>query len=502
MNDDVWDEVPVTSSKTLPPDPRLLETIGLNHRLESALADLVDNSIDASAERVLIRFIQRGARLASLVVVDDGEGMTEEGIDRAMTIGGQRDYARGSLGHFGIGLKAASLGQASALTVASRRDGVAVGRRWLVAKASDGFECDVVDPAFASASLDRQWGFVSPETGTIVRLDHVRDFPSSSAASVTERYLDQTMTAVRRHLGLVFHRLIEAGEVEIGLDVEDVDTGATGPLFIIEPINPFGYMRSGAGAYPRKLPVDLGSKSLSLEFHIWPGRSQLPEFKLPGHTPESHQGFYFYRNNRLLQAGGWNGLTNPDRKLQLARIAVDISDDFSDVFTMNPEKTRVQTTPEFARSVEKASTADGLTFVAYLETAIAAQKEASRRAKTRTPVVPPGKGFASKVRKTIADELPFVRGEDPVDIRWTDFYDESFFDVDREQRVLWLNKRYRWAVIGDRDSSLNDAPLVKALLFLLAENLFHPGHHGPRDKDNIELWNSILSAAAKAELDE
>lgn len=500
MTEELWDDVPVTSSKTLPPDARLMETIGRNHMLETALADLVDNSVDAFAKHVLVRFIQRGPKLTSLVVVDDGIGMTDAVIDKAMTVGGQGDYDDRALGHFGIGLKAAALGQAKALTVASRAGTVAVGRRWLVEKASHGFECDVVDHGFAAAMLDRDWGFVTPVSGTVVRLDDLRDFPTASGNAVTERYLDKTTREIRHHLGLVFHRLIEDSTVAIAVDVEDVDTGETGAPFIVEPVNPFGYMRSGVPGYPKELSVRLGSKRIALQCHIWPGRSQLPAYKLPGKTVETHQGFYFYRHNRLLQAGGWNTVAHADKSLQLARVAVDITDDLADVFTMNPEKTRVQTTPEFTRAVEAAATND-FTFAGYLEAAGNAQKEASKRNAARARVMPPGKGLAPKVKNAIGRELEFLTGKDPIDIRWVDFEDDSFFDVDLDEPAIWLNKRYRWAVIGERDSSLNDAPLVKALLFLLAEKLFHGEYLGSRDRDNLDLWNEILGAAARVELE-
>lgn len=499
-----WDEtVPVTSSRTLPPDPKLMETIGLNHAFETAVADLVDNSVDAKGDRVLVRFVRDADRLAALYVVDNGCGMDDETIDRAMTVGGQRSYEHGDLGHFGIGLKAASLGQADSLTVLSRGPAKgAVGRRWLIHRASSGFECDVVEAAFAAETLDRSWDFLTTDTGTVVRWDGVKAFPSSRNPAVTERYLEDTVVRIRQHLGLVFHRLLEDGRLTIAVDVEDVSMGETGPPFLVEPINPFGYLRTGRGGYPRMLTIDLEGKKLELACHIWPGRSQLPGFRLPGAaTPDVHQGFYFYRNERLLQVGGWNGVTHPERHLQLARVRVDIDDSLSDFFTMNPEKTRVQSRASFTQAIEAAYGDGEFTFPSYLADAMATFKESRKRTTARQRVLPPGKGFSPTLRKAIGRELDFLAGEEPIDVRWADFQDESFFDVDRDERVLWLNKKYRWAVIGDRDASLNDAPLVKALLYLLTEDLFRGAYLGAKDKDNIELWQEVLGAAARAEIE-
>lgn len=498
-----WEaEVPVTETRRLPPDPKLMETIGLNHAFETAVADLVDNSVDAGAQRVLIRFVRDADKLVALCVVDDGRGMDDETIDRAMTVGGRRAYEDADLGHFGVGLKAASLGQADSLSVLSRTVATgAVGRRWLIHKATNGFECDVIDPGFATQEIDRHWEFLTLATGTVVRWDGVKSFPSSKRSEVVERFLEDVVLRVRQHLGLVFHRILESGRLVIGVDVEDLSMGETGPPFLVEPIDPFGYIRTGRGGYPKALAAHIGDREFQLQCHIWPGRSQLPGFKLPGGTVESRQGFYFYRNARLLQAGGWNGVVHPERHLQLARVAVDIDDSMAAMFVMNPEKTRVEARASFTSAVEAGRGRSGFALSTYLQDATQTFKESRKRTSARPRVVPPGRGLTPKLRKAIAGELDFLPGEQPIDIRWADFSDYSFFEVDRDEHVVWLNKAYRWAVIGERDASLNDAPLVKALLYLLMEDLFRGAYLGAKDKDNIELWQAILTAAARSELE-
>src|ERR1700735_1171529 len=115
--------VPTDGSVELIPDPRALDALGRNHSLETALADLVDNSIDAAASKVLIRFVADRGRLVALYVVDKGIGISPEAIDTAMTIGGSRKYGTDDLGRFGLGLKAASFSQAGSVTVMSRSPG-------------------------------------------------------------------------------------------------------------------------------------------------------------------------------------------------------------------------------------------------------------------------------------------------------------------------------------------------------------------------------------------
>jgi hypothetical protein len=72
------------------------------------------------------------------------------------------------------------------------------------------------------------------------------------------------------------------------------------------------------------------------------------------------------------------------------------------------------------------------------------------------------------------------------------------FEIDRDSRTLRLNIKYRSAAPGERHS-VNDAPLLKALLYLLMEDVFKGDYLGARDKDNIDLWQEILTIAAASE---
>lgn len=491
-------EAPVTGTRVLPPDPRVMKAIGLNHSFESAVADIVDNSLDAGATRVLIRFVRDGDRLLGLCIVDDGRGMDEATIDRAMTVGGRRNYEAGNLGHFGMGLKAASLGQARVLTVVSRANGApAVGRRWMIESAAEGFECDILESSFSKAALDREWRFVEPRTGTLVRWTEVKCFPSRAHADSVDRYVDETLMHLRQHLGMVFHRVLVRGSVRMAVDVEDVGLGETGLLFDIEPLDPFGYFKSGRHDYPRELSAKSAEHSLLLRCHIWPGRSNLPNFRLPAARPDQFQGFFFYRNDRLLQPGGWNGVVHPERDLQLARVEVDMPSGLNGLFLMNAEKTRVEVTAAFAPLALEASDNRG-SFTDFLGDAKTTFRDSQKRRRERPKVVAPGKGFARRVRAAIADEYDFLPG-DSLAVRWEDLGDETFFDIDRDGMIIRLNKRYRAKVLGGANATPNDAPLVKALVYLLAEESFRGSFLSAKGKDKLAIWQAVLTAAAREE---
>jgi hypothetical protein len=496
-----WEnDVPITRTVHLPPAPRFFDAIGHNYEFETAVADLVDNSVDAGARTVLARFLTTSGVLTGFALVDDGRGIPADQIETAMTLGGNRDYGENSLGYFGIGMKASSFSQANTLMLLSQESaGNQAGMRWVADKARLGFECDVIETRYVRKTLARSWGPLSLTTGTVVLWKEMKTFPTTADPKIVEPFLQNITDRLVGHLGLVFHRIIARG-LRVLVDVEESTTGQTGPVVKVVPVDPVGYVRSGATGYPKALAATYHDRQLSLGCHIWPGRSHTVEFKLDGKSAaDAHQGFYFYRNDRLLQAGGWNQVFVPDREHQLARVIIDIDDSWACYLRMNPEKSSVATDAEFHDAIGKAQAESGKTFWEFLEDAQEIYKKSRQRSRQRPKTVPPGKGFDPVLRRALSDELDYLPDEDPFDIRWKPIPGDMFLEIDRENRVLWLNKRYRLTLTGDGRGSLNDAPVLKTLLYLLTQDIFKGSYLGPRDKDSIDLWQQVLTTAARLE---
>ncbi|MEV8393957.1 MULTISPECIES: ATP-binding protein [unclassified Streptomyces] len=505
MTTDWQFDVPTAGSKRLPPDARYMEALSSQgYAFEVAIADLVDNSIDAGAKDVVIHFLRDGDQLVSLLVVDDGKGMDESALDVAMTVGGRRDYATNALGMFGTGLKSASLSHASAVTVVSTTKRTrTVGRRWLMEHAMSNFQCDIVDPVYAQTLVDRydnkrpiEW------QGTVVRWDGVKNFPKHGGGGQTDRYLHRTINKLGLHLGLYLHRFLARDDFNITIAAEDVRTRTIYMNFGVEPLDPFGYPVSGHPEYPKAFTISVPSVGdITLDAHIWTPKSNLDEYKAVGSVMD-RQGFYFYRHDRLVQAGGWNNFRQPEQHLSLSRVAVDLPDRPGDVFRLTVKKAGVDASPEFTSALETAVDTEGSTFLDYLTSADTIYREARKRSgTTRKPVLPPGKGLDPAVRETIEDELPTIAHEEPIALRWQKLDNELFFDIDREDRTIVLNQHYRAAILGGRRGGLNDAPLLKSLMYILLHQVFEKEYSGSREKDNLVLWQSILVSAARSELD-
>lgn len=297
---------------------------GLGYSTAAALADVVDNSISAGASEVRIDFAWEG-QASRILVLDDGRGMGDTELESAMRLGDKSPLDErdpGDLGRFGMGLKTASFSQCRRLTVASVKDGAKACLRWdldaLAAKPDKGWLL------FEGASPGSEV-FLNPledrKSGTLVlweTLDRI-----VTKGYVADDFVD-LIDRVEAHLAMVFHRYIQGPKARLCL------------LLNGKPVGPWDPFMTGHVAKPWDSPVartmtDVGP--VEVECHVLPHRDRLTpaEFEIGG-GPEgwtAQQGFYVYRNERLLVAGGWLGLGqgrawNREEAHRLARIRLDI----------------------------------------------------------------------------------------------------------------------------------------------------------------------------------
>lgn len=153
--------------------------------------------------------------------------------------------------------------------------------------------------------------------------------------------------------------------------------------------------------------------------------------------------------------------------------------------------------PAFQDAVSRATGADGASFATFLADAEMTFVDSNRRKRERKPAIMPAKGFAPGLRRTIRTELPMLPGE-TLEMKWTSMPTGEFLDVDMHSKTLWLNSQYR-SLFAPAGGSMNDAPVLKALLYLLTHSVFEGRYLGAKDKDDIALWKSVLTAAADAE---
>jgi hypothetical protein len=413
-------------------------------------------------------------------------------------LGHQREYLATDLGHFGMGLKAASFGHSDILTVWSNKyDCAPAGRRIRRADFSKDFSCELLAPSAAADAASHRAELFGSGEGTSVVWTQIRNIYRGRNEAEARAWLANAEQAIRSHLGVVFHRLIEDRRLLIEALVDEWDQVAFGIGVPIAAINPFAYATSGHPGYPKQLVASAGGTDVQLECHIWPAKSDVTGFRIGGKRGEQFQGFYIYRNDRLLQAGGWSHTATSCRARQLARVVLDEASAIGTFVTMNSEKNGLKFEPIFHEAIGHARAHDGTTFDQFLRDAESTYVESNRRRRARKPAIAPDKGFAPKLRKAISRELPMIKGE-TLRLQWRRMPAGEFLDVDLPNKILWLNSRYR-QLFAPEGGSLNDAAVIKALLYLLLHHVFEGQYLGVKDRDDIALWKSVLGAAALTE---
>lgn len=329
----------------VPSARRLMESLrDIGYDLPAAVADLVDNCLDAGAERIDITVDSEGPE-TWLRIVDDGVGMTSGELDDAMRYGSSGVYGDDDLGHFGLGLKTGSLSQCRRLTVVSRRRPRArlEARRWDLDDVAERDAWDLEAP-LPSQLPDAATEPLRGRSGTTVlweKLDRVLALRNPSGASAG-RTRETMVREIEGHLAMVFHRFISGewadGEAHVVISVNGR---------IVEAWDPFARSEPRTRVLPRQvIPLTVAgdaSARLVVQPYVLPSQTHFT-------SPAAHhvaagpnrwnrqQGLYVYRRERLIQSGGWNRLRTLDEHAKLARIAVDLPIGHEDLFGINVAK--------------------------------------------------------------------------------------------------------------------------------------------------------------------
>lgn len=312
------------------------------YSFEAALADLIDNSITAEATRVDVIFPPSGEAYVGLI--DDGKGMTSGELEAAMRHGSRSPLsvrAEKDLGRFGLGLKTASLSQARRLTVITKRDGDVSGAEWdldEVARAQDWSLLRLEAEDFANVPLVEV--LASRRSGTLVlwrTLDR-----ALAGESDPLRALRDHVDRARRHIALVFHRYLEGTQTAVDITINGM---------LVEPIDPFLRQRPGRQVMPPET-LEVNEHQVRVEAHILPHISKLTADEISEAGGEEglrrNQGFYVYRNRRLVVWGTWFRLVRQEEMTKLARVIVDIPNTLDHLWSLDVMKSAAHP-PEVVR---------------------------------------------------------------------------------------------------------------------------------------------------------
>lgn len=328
----------------------------IGYELPQAVADLVDNSIEAGATEVRIDLVFEGSE-SWIRIADNGSGMDTDTITESLRLGSMRDYGEDDLGKFGFGLKTASISQCRRVVVASR---IAPQRARVEARV---FDLDHIEQTnrwevLVLAPEDRPPHLTEPlqsTTGTVVLwedLDRILTYKDPDGQWAKRRMLTEADN-IAQHLAMVFHRFLSGkarGRQKVDMFVNDA---------VIEPWDPFCVDESTDDVEPtyHQVVSDGRQGIVTLHPYVLPAQSEFSDSAAWNRASgpkkwNNQQGLYIYRADRLIQWGGWSGLRVIDEHTKLARVAVDFTPDLDAAFGINISKAIVKLPAEFKEAIQ------------------------------------------------------------------------------------------------------------------------------------------------------
>ncbi|HEV2577126.1 MAG TPA: ATP-binding protein [Acidobacteriaceae bacterium] len=312
----------------------------LGYSLETAIADLIDNSISAEASEIQI-FCDTGRSVPVLAIIDDGQGMNSEQLIAALRHGSTNPKEKRStkdLGRFGLGLKTASFSQCKRLTVVSSISGVRVGAEWDLTAVED------LDDWFISILENDEIESLPyldslPATGTLVLWRDLDRLSEDELGRKRDEIVNEKLSVVERHLALVFHRFL-AGEVK---DRKKIALRINGHP--IAPFDPFCRNNDATQVLPLE-PVWINDVQITMQPYILPHHSRLNANEYEYYQDRSdfisNQGAYVYRNGRLMAWGDWFRMVPKGEATKLARVQIDFPNSLDEAWTIDIKKSRAR----------------------------------------------------------------------------------------------------------------------------------------------------------------
>lgn len=340
----------------LEPDPaRVMEGLrDTGYDFNMAMADLVDNCIAANATVVKVYLNPMPNSDLKLYIADNGCGMTMDGLMNAMRYGSNRRADASSLGKFGLGLKTASTAFCRSLSLLSRgSDGECNKVCWDLDEICKINKWKLLQPAITDDEMDLLDDVADGGTGTLVIWEKVdrllKDYQRDGAK---KNALKKILDGLAFHFSMVYQRFIDPQYTNAPIELY-----LNGKL--IEPWDPFCTSEtestlSGQANIKAELP-DGGFSAFTVKAYVLPRKENFSsnEAYVKARINNDMQGFYIYRENRLLHHGDWADIRRKDPHLSLARVELSFDNTLDEAFNVDIKKSRIHINEDIADYLEK-----------------------------------------------------------------------------------------------------------------------------------------------------
>jgi hypothetical protein len=355
----------IIQSEAAEPNPEyLIKSIAeQGYSLESSLADLMDNSVSANANKIEV-LIKMENEPFTLFIADNGNGMNEEELRASMQFPSNSPEEKRNefdLGRFGLGMKTASFSQTRCFTVLSRKKGTKIfsGRTWDVKYLKDSGkwklivnnqeEINELILQYIKLSEGHLNRFENFEVNTVVAWRGLYKFENYLEEDNRQIALKKQITEVTSdYLSLVFHRYMERKENPLQIRINNNPITSFNPFpTTISDFRPIEFKQK-----------HFSTDTIKIEGFVLPSRSIDESQSISMWTTKNRslmdmEGIYIYRADRLIHFGGWNGLIKKAPRLQLARLRVDIGNSVDHLLHLNVAKSQIEIPHDLTVAFEK-----------------------------------------------------------------------------------------------------------------------------------------------------
>ncbi len=334
----------------VPPAKSLIAGIrSIGYSFATSVADIIDNSITAKATEINI--YADPLDVPYFAILDNGLGMNYEELKNAMTFGSDRSNKVDDsldLGRFGLGLKSASLSQCRRMTVISKAENVINGMSYDLDEIEEQndwvLEILTDEEIFSMPCVDQLRKY---ETGTLVIWQEFDKLDALATNFVTS--FRNAVSDAKKHVELVFHYYYDDVEIYFNNDR-------------IEKRDPFlldSAPRQQTGRVDR---ITMDGSVITITPYTLPFANTLTqeEKRLLGNTNiYDEQGFYIYRNRRLIIWGSWLHMNVRSELSKLARVKIEIPSTLDKAWSLDVKKSTAKI-PDKVKEQIKASLEDSI----------------------------------------------------------------------------------------------------------------------------------------------
>ena len=330
----------------LPPDPvRMVEGLrDTGYEFNTAVADVVDNSIAADATFVDIQLNLDLTGNITLRIFDDGIGMSREGLIDAMRYGSKPRASAASLGKFGLGLKTASTAFSRKLVVISRNTASAplLAATWDLDHIRNQQSWQlVVDPPTPDQIVDFE-KVIGARSGTLViweKADRVLRTYKKAGGAVAKKALKAVEDDLRVHLSKVYQRFLDPKDSR----AQHLRMSLNGQA--VTHWDPFCIQESQL-VVQESVDVELpdGDKAnFLMKAYVLPRKEEFSsdEAAKLAAISNQNQGIYVYRENRLIHGPDWLGLFSKEPHLSLLRVEFSFDHKLDEAFQIDIKKSQI-----------------------------------------------------------------------------------------------------------------------------------------------------------------